>query len=280
MMMMSIGWNRRRLLAFPALLLASVILLGLPEPILAYIQIFDQDPIVFVHGCPPPPFTNEDAQASVGRMRDRFAAAGYPDTHLHSILFSITCGSNVTYAEEIAALVRQVLTQTGALKVDIIAHSMGAVASRLYLKRGGHAYTRDFVSLAGTNHGGVGNAVTEVTERVRTDAAYKGAQEMFPMYECAGIQLEINGCLTPTGRTVEVDETPGDVRYLSIRNVIDQLVIPSETSCLNMNRWNDCSDAVNESVQILSPNPHSDIVADVAVFSRVHEHVTNPAAYP
>ena len=273
---MSTGWKRRRPIAFPAWLLAFVIALVPFRSALASTPVFDQDPIVFVHGCPPPPFTNEDARDSLARMRDRFAAAGYPGSHLHSILFSITCGSNVTYAEEIAAVVEQVLAQTGAEKVDIVAHSMGALASRLYLKRGGHDLVRDFVSLAGANHGAIVGGVSAVRERVLPGAEYQGAVEMFPIYACEGIQFEVNGCLTPTGRTVAVDETPGDVRHLSIRNVIDQGV-PTEASCLNMSRWNDCSDAVNESVQVLTPNPHSDIVADDAVFSRVYEHVTATA---
>jgi hypothetical protein len=250
------------------------IALGISSPATASIQAFDEDPIVFVHGCPPPPFTNEDARATFDQMRDRFAAAGYPDTHLHSILFSITCGSNLTYAEEIADLVETVRAETGAEKVDIIAHSMGALASRLYLKRGGHTVVDDFVSLAGGNHGTILGGVSEVSEHVRSDADYKGNDEMFPIYDCEGIQFEINGCLTPTGRTVDVDETPGDVRYLSLRSVIDQLVIPGESPCLNMSRWNDCSDPVNESVLILTSSPHSDIVRDEDVFSRVFEHVT------
>lgn len=58
----------------------AIALLGTSAPISASRAAFDEDPIVFVHGCPLPPFTNEDAQASINRMRDRFAAAGYPDT--------------------------------------------------------------------------------------------------------------------------------------------------------------------------------------------------------
>lgn len=131
-----------------------------------------------------------------------------------------------------------------------------------------------FVSLAGGNHGATVGGVSEVSENVRSDAEYKGNDELFPLYDCEGIQFEVNGCLTPTGRTVDVDETPGDVRYLSLRSAIDQLAIPRESPCLNMSRWNDCSDPVNESILILTSNPHSDIVDDEGAFSRVYEHVT------
>lgn len=237
-------------------------------------QPFDQDPIVFIHGCPPGPFTNEDARNSINRMRDRFAAAGYPETHLHSILFNFTCGTNATAAAEIAEFVQTILAQTGAEKVDMIAHSLGAFAARLYLKRGGHVFVRDFVSLAGTNHGLLLGAINEVTEILQPDPNDKGSAEMFPIYECAGVQLEVNGCLTLDGRTVQVDETPGNVRYLSLWNEIEQAIVPRESACLNMRRWNDCSDPVNEPVIVLSPNPHSDIQADEAVFLRVYEHVT------
>ena len=57
-------------------------------------------------------------------------------------------------AEEVKSQVESLLKATGATKVDIIAHSMGSLNSRWYIKfLGGEAKVDDWVSLGGPNHG-------------------------------------------------------------------------------------------------------------------------------
>jgi triacylglycerol lipase len=224
---------------------------------------FDEDPIVFVHGFGFSPF---------GTMVDRFRAAGYPDSYLRLISFSEPFGSNLKNVLEIEAFVETVRRETGAERVDMIVHSMGGLSSRLYLKnRAGWLYVRDYVALAGANHGtGVANL-----------APSDGAREMRPAYACWGetlndVQPELNGCLTDDGRTVDADETPygiedgGPISYLSISSEQDEIIIPSESSCLNQSFKNDCSDPVNVRVSWLG---HGTILGDQHVFDLAIEHL-------
>jgi hypothetical protein len=59
-----------------------------------------------------------------------------------------------TSASELSTFVNQVLSSTGAAKVDIVAHSEGANISRLYIKNdGGQSKVHSYVSIGGVNMG-------------------------------------------------------------------------------------------------------------------------------
>jgi triacylglycerol lipase len=106
-----------------------------------------QDPILFVHG-----YTES---ASVwNTMVANFEKAGYPKSYLSAYSYN-TSQSNVVDAEkEVKPRVETLLKNTGATKVDIIAHSMGSLNSRYYIKNlGGDTKVDDWVSLGGPNHG-------------------------------------------------------------------------------------------------------------------------------
>lgn len=231
-------------------------------------------PVIFVHGCPPAPpicstesgapCTNEQESGLWLQMVAYFKGRGYPDTHLNRFVASgPPCDSALTQSEELAALVDKVLAATGAPKVDIVAHSMGSLTTRLYLEQSGDRVD-DFVSIGGGNHGSL-VAAAGVEWQARFGApAYEGAKQMSPPYACEGetvqaadIQFELNGCLTANGRTTERDETPGRVSYLSIWNSVDEIVSPRESSCLNQRFRNDCSDTrVNMTVTVpAGPGP-------------------------
>lgn len=229
-------------------------------------------PVIFAHGCPPPPLMSEDdsgifsgdTQGAPGIV-DFFAERGYPETHLNLFLYSgMVCPPNRDYAAELSTYIDGVLEATGSERVDIIGFSMGAVASRIYIKDGGAEKVSHYVSIAGASHGSV--LAGMVGEAGRQDCdypCYEGALEASPEYACDGespaqedIQAYLNGCLTEDGRTVEVDETPfdvnegGHIKYLSVWNEMDDLVIPQEAACLNQSFQNDCSDPVNHMVSI------------------------------
>ncbi|MGH7859721.1 MAG: esterase/lipase family protein, partial [Candidatus Binatia bacterium] len=237
------------------------------------------DPIVFIHGCPLPGSSNENARSVFDAMVQRFRDVGYPERCLRAITFSEedgACGPNREYAEEIADFVSGVLADTGAQKVDMVAHSMGGLASRLFIKNGGAALVRDYVVLAGANHGAAlptaGSAIPTVEPSKNRD----GSADMF-LYDCrpGSVQRELNGCLTPVGRLEDADETPGEVvNYLALWNDVDELTVPTESACLNMTRMNDCSDPVNERVHVDGLVRHDGIASDAKVFERVCEHLT------
>ncbi len=104
------------------------------------------EPIVFVHGW-------NSSGSTWNTMASRFAAAGYPSSHLVKWTYT-TSQSNATTAAQLRDEVARVRAATGAAKVDVVSHSMGGLSSRYYLKNlGGASSVDEWVSIAGPNHG-------------------------------------------------------------------------------------------------------------------------------
>lgn len=219
---------------------------------------FDEfsDPIIFVHGCPPPGATNQMAANLIfGPLMQRFRQAGYPESYINLFVYSgPTCDSMISEANELADFIDRVLEDTGAWQVDIVAHSMGALTTRLLLANDWHWVVNDFVSLAGANHGSLTGERGPELQQMFGAPAYEGMKELYFPYACVGeasdgaaadVQFEVNGCLTPFGRFVTADETPGGTQYLSIRNKLDEEIVPNESSCLNQKFQDDCRSRVN-----------------------------------
>jgi pimeloyl-ACP methyl ester carboxylesterase len=254
----------------------------------------NKDPVLFVHGCPPPGVTHEQVSHFFDPMKQFFLSYGYETTDLFTFVFSgAQCGSNIDFANEIAQQVRDIRAITGAPRVDIVAHSMGALATRLYLYQGGNQCIRDFAMVGGANHGGQGAADGVFLQSIFGYPAYEGMKEMFPPYACEGqtsggaadIQALLNGCLTPTGRTVWADETlVGGVHYLSVRNAQDEIVLPVESACLDQDYQNDCSETdINTQVSVPpGPGPcgpdgcpaHVTMLWDQGVMTQVFNHLS------
>jgi pimeloyl-ACP methyl ester carboxylesterase len=226
------------------------------------------NPVIFVHGCPPPGFTAEMIAGLWQPMKGAFVAAGYAEEDLYTFVYSAeACGSIIDNTIELSDLVDEVLWETGAWEVDLVTHSMGALTARLYMAVGGDWYVGNVVTIGGANHGGQGAAPGEALQDMFGYPAYEGMKEMFPPYACFGessggaadVQDYLNGCLTPSGREVSADETPGGwwVDYLSIRNELDEIVVPVESACLNQKSQGDCSDSdVNVAVRVpAGPGP-------------------------
>jgi triacylglycerol esterase/lipase EstA (alpha/beta hydrolase family) len=126
--------------AVAATLLLSLSLSAAPA------QAATHNPVLFVHGL-------SSSASSWDEWITDFKADGYSSSELFAWSYDWK-QSNVTTAQQLATEVKSVLAQTGASKVDLVAHSMGAMNSRYYLKNlGGTAYVDDFVSVAGVNHG-------------------------------------------------------------------------------------------------------------------------------
>ena len=227
-------------------------------------------------------------------MVEHFKTRGHPDSHLRRFVASgPPCDSTVTQARELGAFVDSVRAATGARTVDVVAHSMGALTTRLFLQNAGDRVD-GFVSIGGANHGsGVAHAGVEWQARFGAPA-YEGAKEMAPPYACEGetlqaadVQFQLNGCLTAGGRTVAVDETPRRVRYLSIWNELDEIVDPPQSACLNQRFQGDCGDSVNVSVTVPpGPGPcgpqgcpgHVTMVWDPGVRQRTYDFLVNASA--
>ena len=163
------------------------------------------DPILFVHGY-------GGSGANWETMKQRFLADGWQDFELYSYNYSFVT-SNSTTAAEIRDQVDAIIASTGATKVDIIAHSMGSVSSRYYLKNlGGSAKVDAWVSLAGPNHG------TDAVEN--ENCGFTPCREIVPG---SAFLLALNAG----------DETPGLSRYATWRSPCDTTINPDESVILS-----------------------------------------------
>src|SRR6201746_1030218 len=126
--------------------LVALVAVCLSAAALAPAASLGQDPILFVHGYAP-------TASRLNTMIGRFEKDGYAKSSLSAYSYN-TSQSNKVDAEEVKSHVESLLKATGATKVDIIAHSMGSLNSRWYIKfLGGEAKVDDWVSLGGPNHG-------------------------------------------------------------------------------------------------------------------------------
>ncbi|RJO66810.1 MAG: hypothetical protein C4523_11250 [Myxococcales bacterium] len=222
--------------------------------------LYDQEPIVFVHGYSG---HGGDFNTIIGR----FKSLGYPDDYLAAITYSNSTGSNVVNKEELDSFVASLLERTGAERVDIVAHSMGAVSSRLWIALGGGEKVRDYVSLAGAHHG---NNLAVVT--VWLDEASK---ELYPAYaEQADSHNNVQFILNGDPDVLDIDETPygagegGGVYWNAIYSDADIIISPTTANCLNQRFRDDCSDPINIQVHGVG---HVELVQDEGVFQLVKD---------
>ena len=215
------------------------------------------DPIVFVPPCPPPGMDYAAVSTAFNPLIQMFLDRGYPAAYLNNWVPNVglpVCYGTYDLAAGLSDYVDQVLAATNRPRVDIIGASGGPLTARLYISAmGGNKYVRDFVSVAGPNHGTEFGINGGPLQDAFGAPSYEQLKETSPPYACEGetyfgqsddVQFALNGCLTPTGRTVNRDETPnGGVDYLSIRNTLDDQIFPNESACLNQKFQNDCSDS-------------------------------------
>ncbi|MEU6258100.1 triacylglycerol lipase [Streptomyces sp. NPDC047043] len=192
------------------------------------------NPIVFVHGLSSSASSWDDWIAD-------FEADGYSSSELFASSYDWS-QSNVTTAQQLATEVKSVLAQTGASKVDLVVHSMGALSARYYLKNlGGTSYVDDFVSAAGVNHG--------TTTASWCKWLYTSCAEM---YTGSSFLTSLNSG----------DETPGSVSYASYWSNCDDALTPDTTAIL--------SGATNVEVGCIS---HTDMNNDYGVYEQVRDFI-------
>jgi triacylglycerol lipase len=192
------------------------------------------DPILFVHGW------NGDVQ-TFATFDNWFQQAGWPISRLYLWSYD-SSRSNVLTAQEVGSKVDLLLKATGASKVDIVTHSMGALSSRYYLKNlGGTTKVEDWVSLGGPNHG------TNTAEFCFSDACKQ-------MWIGSSFLSELNAG----------DETPGGVRYRTWWSGCDITINPDSSVWLS---------GAYANTRATSCPSHSGLHEDQAVFSEVRDFV-------
>ncbi len=106
------------------------------------------DPVVFVHGV-------KGSSADFKVMIDRLVSDGWPRERLVALDFADPqWGCNADNAVTIKTNVDLLRAKTGAARVDLVAHSMGSLSSRRYVRDlGGKDAVATYVTLGGMHHG-------------------------------------------------------------------------------------------------------------------------------
>jgi triacylglycerol lipase len=192
-------------------------------------------PILFVHGW--------NANATTWTtMVGRFKKDGWTDAELWTFSYN-TAQSNATTAGIIRQKVDSILQATGAARVEIVTHSMGALSARYYVDSlGGDAKVDALVSLGGPNHG--------------TNTAYFCSQTACREMQPGSAFLA----------SLNIDETPGTPRYATWWSPCDEVINPQSSTPL--------SGADNTQTACLK---HSDLHENATVYSQVKSWVDRPA---
>lgn len=217
--------------------LASVIALCTAGAALAPTPAAAQDPILFVHGWSR---TASDWDA----MIERFEADGYAESDLRAYTYD-TAKSNVySSKEDVWPEVEALREETEAEAVDIVAHSMGGLNTRWFVRwyeevLGEAAPVDDWVSLGGPNHG------TKFANLCSTASCV----EMRP-------ESEFLNTLNSG------DETPGKVNYGTWWSPCDEFILPQESTVLE--------GATNTETACIS---HGALLTNETVYNQVREFV-------
>lgn len=193
-----------------------------------------KDPILFVHGW-------SESSSVWKTMIANFEKDGYAKSELSAYSYNSNT-SNKTLAEtEVKSRVEALKKATGATKVDIIAHSMGSLNTRWYIKfvAGGEANVDDWVSLGGPNHG--------------TSTANL-------CFSAACVEMRVGS--TFLSELNAGDETPGVVSYGTWWSPCDEIINPDSSVAL--------SGATNTETACIS---HSALMTDKTVYTQVREFV-------
>ncbi|MFC5720619.1 esterase/lipase family protein [Streptomyces gamaensis] len=196
-------------------------------------------PVVFVHGRNAGPGVWDG-------MRAAFTAAGYPQDRLFAWSYDTGQSTNETLSGQLAAYVDDIRARTGAPRVDLVAHSLGSLPTRWYVKfGGGEDKVAHWASLAGPNHG--------------TSLAYlcavwdQGCRDMTP-----GSYV-----LTHLNENIE---TPPPVRYATWWSSCDEQIAPPDSTRL--------AGAVN--IETAGCLKHNDFLRDHGVAGQLRGFLATP----
>ncbi|MET9698411.1 triacylglycerol lipase [Streptomyces sp. NPDC006529] len=193
------------LACFPALLAPLPARAAEPAGVQGAVRAQPHAPVVFVHGY--------NADPGVwGALREDLRAAGYADAELFSWGYDTHQSVNEVLSGRLAEYVEQVRRQTGAARVDVVAHSFGSLVTRWYVKFGGGGSAVDhWISLAGPNHGTYiswGCVIWDQACRDMSPGSY--------------VQKKL----------AEGDETPDAVKYATFWSSCDEVINPDGSVAL------------------------------------------------
>lgn len=213
-------------------------------------QDYTKIPVFLVHG-------HGMSSSNWGKMTDYLQGSGYPSQYLRAIKLAPNDGANIPAAEnQIAPAVEKFLKEVNAFlsknhpqiplktKVDLVSHSMGGLSSRWYAARIRPDRVRNWISLAGANHG-----TDDLCPWIGRDNG--GADDCCPAFakneQESTIQYQLNGA----PHVADIDETPYGIGkdspdvdtvspddkkrifYVTIRTINDKWISPDESVILD-----------------------------------------------
>lgn len=238
--------SARRLFTALAVLIASLVLVIPASPA----QAASKDPVIVVPGFTTGPIVSVGYQPLVQRLKN----AGYDVTLL--VYPDYGLGDINANAQRLASTVASVRARTGASKVDLVAHSMGGLVSRAYIKDLGGSTKVDSLITMGTPHYGTDLAVIA---QFLTFGSCVGITSCHQMARGSSFLNALNAG----------DDTIGNVRYTAIATKLDEVVFPYSTAFL-ANDGNIRNVAVQDQCWARIPG-HLGLILDGAVFDGVND---------
>ncbi len=184
-----------------------------------------------------------DGPSQLLDLHTRFVLSGWNEGTVRMMAFRDPVGSNLEHAEELARAIEDLRTATGAERVDVVAHSMGGLATRQYLSAKRHGPPVRRVVFLATPHRGTLMAHLAWGE---------GGEEMVPESPF----LERLNASPPV---------PPGVRVMTIRTPVDLQVLPTANATL----------PGADNVEICCPT-HSGLLEDRETFIRIRSFLEAP----
>jgi triacylglycerol esterase/lipase EstA (alpha/beta hydrolase family) len=194
------------------------------------------EPVILVHG------TAENMSDNWQAMSPALKSAGYC---VYAFNYGSYNGSGTVgvygigpierSAQELAAEVQSVLTQTGAAKVDLVGHSQGGMMPRYYLKNIDGTKVDDLVALSPSNHGTTSPFASPLGGPCPACAEQNAGSDFITQLKAG-------------------DETPGTADYTDIVTRYDEVVTPYTSGYLAA----DGNAVTNITLQDLCPNDTSE----------------------
>ncbi|MEJ2542319.1 MAG: alpha/beta fold hydrolase [Gemmatimonadota bacterium] len=142
-------------------------------------------------------------------LKKLFVEAGWADSTVAVVEFEDPEGSNLIHADEMGRVVDDLRARTGRDRVDVVAHSMGGLATRYYMQNDGAGKIRRVAFMA-TPHRGTWTAYLAWGE---------GGREMHPG---SAFLMDLQ----------RFRSVPEDVEAITLRTKVDLHIIPPESTTL------------------------------------------------
>lgn len=231
------------------------------------------DPIVFAHDYD---FNGSDWNT----MIQWFINDGWPKNYLYAPTFqskSCTYSANVDQANQLSDWVNYLLNTTGANKVDIVAHRVGGISARYYMRfLNGTDKVSNFVALGTPSHGNPNPVCYSPNSKIIVKLNEGDETPGGVLNDTIGNRTDTFGWVTYNGTHI-----PGNISYTSIVSPLDGFPPDSavldganniKLSFLNTTYYNDYAvyKIIRNSLERISPSTTASTPSftyDLTIFS-------------